>query len=101
MQINPYIDHDYAKTNADPGSIVKPVVEKLNDIQYYDSMVMGLDDLLRYADRNSMAHGREVRLPFLCHHLAQFVFSLPSHFRNQGRIYQVDPQEINERETAG
>jgi asparagine synthase (glutamine-hydrolysing) len=44
-------------------------------------MVMGLDDLLRYADRNSMAHGREVRLPFLSHHFVQFIFSLPASLR--------------------
>ena len=28
-----------------------------------------------------MAHGREVRLPFLNHELVQFIFSLPSHFK--------------------
>jgi asparagine synthase (glutamine-hydrolysing) len=28
-----------------------------------------------------MAHGREVRLPFLDHELVQFLFSLPSHFK--------------------
>ena len=39
---------------------------------------MGLEELLRFADRNSMAHGREVRLPFLNHELVEFVFSLPS-----------------------
>jgi asparagine synthase (glutamine-hydrolysing) len=33
--------------------------------------------LLRYGDRNSMAHSREVRLPFCDHRLAEFVFSLP------------------------
>ncbi|MBL7720639.1 MAG: asparagine synthase, partial [Chitinophagaceae bacterium] len=38
-------------------------------------------ELLRYADRNSMAHGREIRLPFLSHELVEFVFSLPSHFK--------------------
>ena len=32
--------------------------------------------LLRYGDRNSMAHSREVRLPFCDHRLAEFVFSL-------------------------
>ena len=41
----------------------------------------GLEELLRYADRNSMAHGREVRLPFLNHELVEFLFSLPSHFK--------------------
>jgi asparagine synthase (glutamine-hydrolysing) len=41
----------------------------------------GLEELLRYADRNSMAHGVEVRLPFLNHELVEFIFSLPSHFK--------------------
>lgn len=36
-----------------------------------------LGELLRYADRNSMAHSVEVRLPFLAHELVEFVFSLP------------------------
>ena len=39
---------------------------------------MGLEELLRFADRNSMAHGREVRLPFLNHELVEFIFSLPA-----------------------
>jgi asparagine synthase (glutamine-hydrolysing) len=41
----------------------------------------GLEELLRYADRNSMAHGREVRLPFLDHELVEFIFSLPANFK--------------------
>ena len=40
----------------------------------------GLKHLLRYADRNSMAHSREVRLPFLSHHFVEFVMSLPDNF---------------------
>ena len=28
-----------------------------------------------------MAHGREVRLPFLSHELVEFAFTLPSHFK--------------------
>jgi asparagine synthase (glutamine-hydrolysing) len=41
--------------------------------------------LLRYCDRNSMAHSREVRLPFLNHELVDFVFSLPPYFKiNKG-----------------
>jgi len=41
----------------------------------------GLGTLLRYADRNSMAHSREVRLPFLSHKLVEFLFSLPSEYK--------------------
>lgn len=41
----------------------------------------GLKELLRYADRNAMAHSREVRLPFLSHHLVDYVFSLPDNMK--------------------
>ncbi len=37
-----------------------------------------LPTLLRYGDRNSMAHSVEVRLPFCDHRLAEFVFGLRS-----------------------
>lgn len=40
-----------------------------------------LEDLLRYSDRNSMAHSREVRLPFLSHELCEFVCKLPSEYK--------------------
>ncbi len=40
----------------------------------------GLLDLLHYADRNSMAHSVEVRLPFLYHKLVEFALSLPSDY---------------------
>ncbi len=61
--------------------IHKPVVTKLNDILYFNTVEMGLEELLRYADRNSMAHGTEVRLPFLDHKLVEFIFSLPSNLK--------------------
>lgn len=61
--------------------ISKPVVTKLNDILYFNTMQHGLEELLRYADRNSMAHGTEVRLPFLNYELVKFIFSLPSSFK--------------------
>lgn len=44
-------------------------------------MQYGLEELLRYSDRNAMAHSREVRLPFLNHELVQFIFSVPSSFK--------------------
>ncbi len=61
--------------------IHKPVVTKLNDILYFNTMQSGLEELLRYSDRNAMAHGREVRLPFLYDEMVQFIFSLPSKFK--------------------
>ncbi len=42
-----------------------------------DAFHAHLPTLLRYGDRNSMAHSREVRLPFCDYRVAEFVFSLP------------------------
>jgi asparagine synthase (glutamine-hydrolysing) len=64
-------------------TVVKPIVRQLNDLLYFDTFCSGLEQLLRYADRNSMAHGREVRLPFLNHELVQFIFSLPVYMKVQ------------------
>jgi len=61
--------------------IHKPTITKLNDILYFNTYTMGLSELLRFADRNSMAHGTEIRLPFLSHELVEFVFSLPAHLK--------------------
>ncbi|HWK02311.1 MAG TPA: asparagine synthase (glutamine-hydrolyzing) [Puia sp.] len=58
-----------------------PHVDKLSGVLYYNTLMNGMEELLRYADRNSMAHGVEVRLPFLNHELVEFLFSLPSHFK--------------------
>ena len=44
-----------------------------------DSFGRYLTTPLRYGDRNSMAHSREVRLPFCDHRIAEFVFRLPPH----------------------
>ena len=78
----------FNNTGIDPGYMhawktpaFKPMVRSLNDMLFFDTFQSGLEDLLRYADRNSMAHGREVRLPFLSHELVTFLFSLPDDFK--------------------
>lgn len=58
--------------------IHKPIITKLNDILYFNTMSNGLEELLRFSDRNAMAHGIEVRLPFLNARLVKYIFSLPS-----------------------
>jgi asparagine synthase (glutamine-hydrolysing) len=53
----------------------------LNGVLYFNTMQHGLEELLRYSDRNAMAHGREIRLPFLNHDLIEFLFRLPAKFK--------------------
>ena len=53
----------------------------LNESLYNAVFKKGLQELLRYADRNSMAHSREVRVPFLSHELIDFLFTLPPSFK--------------------
>jgi asparagine synthase (glutamine-hydrolysing) len=53
----------------------------LNNALDHRTNTFGLDQLLRYCDRNAMAHSVEVRLPFLNHNLVEFIFSLPSNMK--------------------
>jgi len=54
---------------------------QLNEELNYATMKGDLQVLLRCADRNSMAHSREVRLPFLFHELVNYAFSLPATYK--------------------
>jgi asparagine synthase (glutamine-hydrolysing) len=49
---------------------------------YLDTMLF-LHSLLRYEDRNSMAHSIESRLPFLDHRLVEFSFQIPATLKIQ------------------
>ena len=66
--------HSSYKRNKSPFT----TFEELNEALLYSTCISGLDKLLRFADRNAMAHSVEVRLPFLFHNLVEFVFSLPA-----------------------
>ena len=51
-----------------------------------ETFVTSLPLLLRYADRNSMAFSREVRLPYLDRRVAEFALSLPAEFIYRGEL---------------
>jgi asparagine synthase (glutamine-hydrolysing) len=79
---HPHLSKEYTHAHYDKYySVYKPPVSKLNDILYFNTMQQGLGELLHYADRNSMAHSREIRLPFLSHELVEFIFSLPAQYK--------------------
>jgi len=54
--------------------------DALRDMLYEDTFERHLTTLLRYGDRNSMAHSREVRLPFCDHRLAELALQMPPEF---------------------
>ena len=72
---------DFVKLQSKEAYYTTPDHFTLNGVLHFNTCTHGLEELLRYADRNSMAHGREVRLPFLSHELVEFVFSLPANYK--------------------
>lgn len=75
------LQHDFVRLQSREAYYTTPEYFTLNGALHFNTCVHGLEELLRYADRNSMAHGTEVRLPFLSHELVEFIFSLPGNFK--------------------
>jgi len=75
------LDPNFVRYQSKEAYYSTPPYFNLNGALYFNTITHGLEELLRYADRNSMAHGREVRLPFLSHQLVEFIFSLSSDFK--------------------
>jgi asparagine synthase (glutamine-hydrolysing) len=75
------LTREFIKLQSKEAYYTTPAMNNLNGLLYFNTFIHGLEELLRYADRNSMAHGREVRLPFLNHELVEFIFTLPSQFK--------------------
>lgn len=61
-----------------------PAGSALRRILYFDQTSWLPDNLLERGDRMSMAASIEARVPFLDHHLAEYVSTLPDHFRVRG-----------------
>lgn len=75
---------DLARLGAEPqmlhhGSVnLRDPVRSLSRAQL---LSLTLPMLLRYEDRDSMAHGVETRLPFLDYRLVEFCLGLPEHYK--------------------
>lgn len=82
-EFSPFLNKEYYREFAaqDLSLLHRGEPESLQASLYQSTLQGGLEDLLRYADKNSMAHSREVRLPFLSHEFVEFVFSLPENYK--------------------
>ena len=66
--------HDVARAPHENGSVFP---DRLRRQLHVLLTRRGLPELLRYEDRNSMAHSLEARVPLLDHRLVELAFSLP------------------------
>jgi asparagine synthase (glutamine-hydrolysing) len=81
QRLKPELNKSFYETFSKEGFMQKPTFDTLNETLLSSATEIGLEELLRYADRNSMAHSLEVRLPFLSHELVEFLFSLPATYK--------------------
>ncbi|MEK7125764.1 MAG: asparagine synthase (glutamine-hydrolyzing) [Patescibacteria group bacterium] len=58
-----------------------PFASDLLNAQYRDMRYTKLPRVLRFNDHATMAHGRELRLPFLDYRIVEFCFSLPVEYK--------------------
>jgi len=104
--------------NYDTGSLFDEYFQKaiaqtndpLSRVQYIDMKTYLVDDILTKVDRASMAHALEVRVPILDHKFMEFVATIPSFLKLNGReskfifkkaMSQFLPKEILYRKKMG
>ncbi|TMI65438.1 MAG: asparagine synthase (glutamine-hydrolyzing) [Bacteroidetes bacterium] len=94
----PDLSKEFVQLQSKEAYYTTPAHYNLNGVLRFNTFTHGLEELLRYADRNSMAHGREVRLPFLSHELVEFLFALPSKFKiRKGRTKWLLRESMKEK----
>ena len=94
----------FAKTQNDNNLLLKEVDKKelderkelfinhieksqgINDVLFADVNLVLANDMLTKVDLMSMANSLEVRVPFLDHNLVEYVFSLPSEYKIDGKM---------------
>jgi asparagine synthase (glutamine-hydrolysing) len=95
-----------SKWRRPPAQVAQKFHDPVHQSLYASLTHTVLPQLLRYADRNSMAFSREVRLPFLDHRLVEFLFAIPVEQKISGSktkvvlrnsISGIVPEEIRNR----
>lgn len=84
--------------------------DELGGLQFFEIRSSLPDELLMYADKLSMAHSLEVRVPFLDHDIVEYVERLDSSFKiragvrkrlHRGLCQRYLPKEIMRRKKTG
>lgn len=90
-----------AKGAADSGHLYRSYLagqtaqDSLNAALELDQRSLLPDQVLAFADRLSMAHGLEIRSPFLDHRLVEFVNALPGSIKiKNGRVKHILKQSL-------
>lgn len=109
------LTEDYAREQAeDPfthfDAFMREELSTLKQIQYLDIHTFMGELILKKVDRASMAHSLEVRVPFLDHELAEWLFALPeqAYFQKgvqkpllRGMLQPYVPESILQRPKQG
>lgn len=74
----------------------KNVSHQVDQLSFNQLLCTNLPALLRYEDRNSMAHSIEARTPFLDYRLVELIFNLPAHYKiSQGYTKKILRETID------
>ncbi len=78
---------DFEAFDAWKDSVLSHIDQKsINQALQLDQQMVLPGDMLQKVDVMSMAHGLEVRVPFLDHELVAFANSLPDHYKVNGKM---------------
>jgi asparagine synthase (glutamine-hydrolysing) len=70
--------------------LLPPIPDTLHELLVFQTTAEKLPSLLRFEDRNSMAHSVEARVPYLDHRLVDVAFALPE----ERKIDGVTPKAV-------
>ena len=108
--IHPFLNQKWAKKHLekDPGLLPGREMFDMRSYTRHQLFVSSLPYQMHSADRNSMCHSIEARLPFLDHRLVEFTYSLPdtqkikdglSKVVMREALHDILPEKIRNRKT--